>query len=74
MNTRSQDISDIVTMEGIKKLKKGQILRFDYEGSVNELKITYINKKEGKVLAKETQTYTENEVSVVDKRSARNKK
>lgn len=66
--SRSQDISDIFTKEGIQKLKKGQILRFNYEGSINELRITYINKKTGTVRAIETKTYHQSEIRVKDKK------
>jgi len=66
----SEDISDIFTKEGIQKLTKGQLLRFDFEGSVNEFIITKINKKSGKVFARKTKTYTDDElknITTVDK-------
>jgi outer membrane lipoprotein-sorting protein len=65
-NTRSEDMSDIFTPEGIQKLKKGQLLRFVYEGSTNEFIITSINKKSNKVYARRTTTYNDKEVTVTD--------
>ncbi len=65
---KSEEISDIFTPEGIAKLKRGQILRFNYEGSINELKITYINKKTQKVRAVKVHTYLPSEVEIEDKK------
>ena len=65
MNT--QDLSEAFTKEGVARLKVGQLLRFNYEESINEYIITKLNKKTGKVYAKATQTYTQDEVKVEDK-------
>jgi len=62
-----EDISDLFTIEGIQKLKKGMLLRFDYEGSPTELIITSINKKSGKVLARHATTYEPKDVTVEGK-------
>lgn len=59
----SINISDVFTKEGIQKLKKGQLLRFNMEGSITELLITYVNKKAGKVYAIETKTLTPEEAN-----------
>lgn len=63
---RSINISDQFTEEGIQKLKKDMLLRFDQEGSITELKVTKVNKKSGKVYAKETKTYTPEEVEAIE--------
>lgn len=62
MTTRSIDMSEAFTPEGINKLKQGQVLIFDFEGSKNEYKITKINKKSSKVWAKPTTLYTEEQM------------
>ena len=62
----SEDISDVFTKEGIQKLKKNQLLRFNFEGSLIEFIITHINKKSGKVRAKRTTTYDQTQVAVED--------
>lgn len=67
---KSEEISDVLTHEGIKKLKQGQILVFNFEGSRNEYKITKLNKKSGRCWVVPVTTYAENEVHVEDKRSA----
>ena len=63
---RSINISDQFTEEGIQKLKKDMLLRFDQEGSITELKVTKVNKKSGKVYAKETKTYTPQEIEMIE--------
>lgn len=45
-----QEITDILTPEGVKKLKLRQVLVFDYEGSRNEYKVMEI--KDGRVWVK----------------------
>lgn len=65
MTTKSQDISDVLTHEGIDKLKAGQILIFDYEGTRNELKITKINKKSHKAWAIPVKTYKQDDVEII---------
>ncbi len=54
-----EEITDIFTPEGIKKLKKDQILIFQGDKKT-ELKITKISK--GRVWAREVTTYTPEEV------------
>lgn len=63
---KSINISDQFTEEGIQKLKKDMLLRFDQEGSITELKITKVNKKSGKVYAKETKTFTPQEIEAME--------
>lgn len=62
----TEDLSEIFTKEGIQKLKKGQLLRFDYEGSVTEFIITRLNKKSGIVIGKEVFTKHPDEVQTED--------
>lgn len=64
---KTEDISEIFTKEGIQKLKKGQLLRFNMEGSMTDLIITYINKKAGKVRARHTTTHLPDDVQIHDK-------
>ena len=63
---KSEDLSDIFTKEGIKKLTKGQLLRFNFEGSMSEFIITRLNKKSGIVMAKEVHTKHPDQVSIED--------
>jgi hypothetical protein len=44
------ELTNDLTKEGIKRLKVGQVLMFDYEGSPNYLKI--MRKERGKIWAK----------------------
>ena len=55
-----ESIEDVLTPEGIEKLKPGQVLIFNFEGSPTHLKI--MRKARGKVWAKRVHLYTENEV------------
>lgn len=59
-----EDLSDIFTKEGAQKLKKGQLLRFNFEGSITEFVITRLNKKSGKVMGKEVHTKHPDDVTV----------
>lgn len=61
-----QEIGDIFTKEGVAKLKTGQILRFSYEGSMNEYKITKLNRKSGKVWVDDVKTYHPDQVQTED--------
>ena len=63
---KSENISDIFTQEGIAKLSKGQILTFDNEGRRIQLKITRIDRKNGKIWAKRCTTYNAAEIVVTD--------
>lgn len=62
-----EEIGDILTKEGLAKLKTGQILRFNYEGSIVEYKITKLNRKSHKCYVREVRTYHPDEVDIVDK-------
>lgn len=62
MKDKSIDMSEAFTPGGINKLKQGQVLIFNFEGSKNEYKITKINKKSSKVWARPTTLYTEEQM------------
>lgn len=64
---KSEDIGDVFTPEGIQKLKQGQLLRFEYEGSIVEYIITKLNRKSGKVFARQVRTYHPDEATITDK-------
>lgn len=55
-----EEISDVLTHSGIRKLKVGQVLLFDNDGIPIHLKI--MRKTSGKVWAKHTHLYTEDEM------------
>lgn len=63
---KTEDLSDVFTKEGIQKLKKGQLLRFNYEGSITEFIITRLNKKSGIVIGKEVFTKHPDDVTIDD--------
>lgn len=63
---KSEDIGEAFTKEGLAKLKTGQLLRFNFEGSVNEYIITKLNRKSGKVFARQVRTYHPDEVQTED--------
>jgi bifunctional DNA-binding transcriptional regulator/antitoxin component of YhaV-PrlF toxin-antitoxin module len=63
---KSEDIGDVFTPEGIQKLKQGQLLRFEYEGSIVEYIITKLNRKSGRVFARQVRTYHPDEVQTED--------
>jgi hypothetical protein len=56
------DISNVFTEGGIKKLSKGQLLRF----SKAEFIITRLNKKSGIVMAKRVHTRRPEDVAITD--------
>ena len=58
--SKSIDLTPELTEKGIAELKTGQVLGFNYEGSPLYLKI--VRKANGKVWAKETQLYTQDEM------------
>jgi hypothetical protein len=62
MRVRPEEITDVLTPEGVARLQVGQVLMFDYEGSRNDMKITKI--KNGRVWAKRIKTYHPDEVLV----------
>jgi hypothetical protein len=59
------DITDILTKKGIDKLKVGQVLMFEFEGSETQIKV--MRKANGKVWGKEVYLYKEDEIFVKDK-------
>lgn len=59
------DLTPELTIKGQKELKTGQILGFDFEGSKTWLRI--MRKAKGKIWAKEIDTYTPDQVDIVDK-------
>ena len=58
------DLTPELTLKGQEELKTGQILGFDFEGSKTWLRI--MRKAKGKVWAKEIDTYTPDQVDIVD--------
>lgn len=61
MKIKSEDVSDVFKADSV---KRGMVFKFMYEGSPIWLKITYVNKKTGKVRAIRTTTYAPNEVDI----------
>lgn len=61
--TKWENITDILTEDGAEKIKVGQVLIFDYEGSAIHLKV--VRKRNGKVWAKKTHLYTQEEYDAV---------
>lgn len=57
------EITDELTPEGIDRLEVGQVLRFEFEGSITELKV--IRKKNRRVWAETVTTYTPDEASAI---------
>ena len=64
VSTKLEDLSDIFTKEGIKKLSKGQLLRFNFENSISEFVITRLNKKSGIVMGREVHTKHPDDVTI----------
>lgn len=60
----TEEITDIITPEGLQKLTKGQILVFMDGKKKTELRITKI--KSGRVWATEVRTYSPDEVTIVE--------
>jgi hypothetical protein len=58
---RKHEIGESFTKEGLAKLKVGQVLTFDYEGSKTHLKITKINRKSHKLYVTEIDLLTQEE-------------
>lgn len=58
-----EDITDMLTPQGVEGLKVGQVLVFDYEGSQTHLRIT--RKVRNRVWAKEVRFYTDKEVAAM---------
>jgi hypothetical protein len=70
-----QDITDLLTPKGIEAMKAGtdigfnvgQVLTFDYEGSPNHLKVMRLDRKKGRLWAKEVRLYKEEDFEIVEK-------
>lgn len=60
----SQEIGSEFTKKGLTKLKVGQLLRFNFEGSITEFFITKLNRKSGKVWVKDASTYHPDQVRI----------
>ncbi len=60
----TQEITDLISPDGIKKLKKGQTLTFDFEGSKTTYKITCI--KNERIWVKETKLFRPEEITIKD--------
>ncbi len=61
---RWENITDILTEDGAEKIKVGQVLIFNFEGSPLHLKV--MRKRNGKVWAKKTHLYTRDEMAAID--------
>jgi hypothetical protein len=69
------DITDLLTLDGVEALRNGkdigltvgQVLKFDYEGSETYLRLVRLDRRRGKLWAKEVQLYNPEDVEVVDK-------
>jgi 3-dehydroquinate dehydratase len=61
-----EDLSDVFGKEAIKTLHKGDLLRFNYEGSITEFIITRLNKKSHIVIGRETTTHLPDAVTIDD--------
>lgn len=59
-----QEIGSEFTTEGLQKLKKGQLLRFDFEGSMIEFIVTSKNIKQHKLWVKDVTTYHPDQVKI----------
>lgn len=59
------DITPDLTKEGIRKLKVGQVMVFDFEGSKTYLKV--MRKRNGKVWVKNNYLYHPDEVEIKDR-------
>jgi len=68
MKRNSQEISDILSPEGIAKLSKGQILRFTKDDKISDYKITKIDYKDNKCWIIPINTYAPDEVKIIDKK------
>ena len=75
MANYGEEITDILTEEGIKKLKVGDVLMFrkydeqaKAEGRI-DLRITRIKKKEGRVWAIQVLTFESDEIAVTGKKN-----
>ena len=62
--TKWEDITDILTEDGAEKIKVGQVLIFNFEGSPLHLKV--VRKRNGKVWAKKMHLYTRDEMAAID--------
>lgn len=63
---KTEDLSEVFTPISIKRLHLGQLLRFDFEGSITEFIITRLNKKTGIVIGREVHTHDPNDVTIDD--------
>jgi hypothetical protein len=67
--TKLEDIGDIISEAGFDRIKKGQTLTFNYEGTLTDYKIMkkYQDDKGLHVLVKKITLYTPDQVDIVDK-------
>jgi len=61
---KADEITDILTLKGIDKLKEGQILIFNNDNKRIELKITKLDKKKHRAWARPVITYRSDEIVV----------
>ena len=62
-----EDIGSEFTMTGLQNLKAGQLLRFDFEGTMIEFLIKSIDVDKHELMAEEIRTYRPDEVHIQDK-------
>lgn len=69
--TRLEDIGDIISEAGFERLKKGQTLTFNFEGSLTDYKIMkkYEDEEGLHVLVKKIKLYLPDEIDIVEKKS-----
>jgi hypothetical protein len=44
-----EEITDLISQQGMIKLRRGQVLKFNYEGSITAIKITRIDRKNWRI-------------------------
>lgn len=52
---KKEEITDLISEKGMDKLKKGQLLKFDYEGSITAIVITRIDRKNKRIWGEHTE-------------------
>lgn len=70
--SQSVEMGDQFTPDGLARLTVGQILKFNFEGSIVSYRITRLNRKSHKLWATPVQMWKDEEtrVQVVDKKDA----
>jgi hypothetical protein len=68
VRVRQEDIGDIINDAGYENLKKGQVLTFNFEGTLTDYKIMKIDKEGKHVWVKKTKLYDPSEIKIVEKK------